>query len=188
MDLYVASWSEYDIGNMYTATRGDLQKAVRRAAKTANQRLRRLEKAGATKGLYKNTISRLSGRRRFIERTENRTLNELRREYAMLRHFISAKTSTLQGKRKTDRKRYETAVSRGYEGTLDEFNTLVETVFSEYNERFFSSEITYQAVITGTTDLINEAISRVKQQDIPERLVRGKSLVEYLTGRNKRMK
>ncbi len=111
------TWADYDMGDVNALSKAQLEKAVRRASKAANQRLLRLERAGKnTSGAYKMAMSHLEGRRRFYERTDKRSLAELRKEYASLRSFISAKTSTIQGIKEAGDKRYQTR-RRFYERT-----------------------------------------------------------------------
>lgn len=111
------------------ASAEDLRRVVRRAAKAANQRLLRRERAGRTKGVYAGTMAALGrlGRSRFVEsksRLDKMSINELRHEYTMLRDWLSAKTSTLQGLKASDDKRYQTAQERGFTGTLEEWNDI----------------------------------------------------------------
>ena len=69
--FYVASWINYDVGDPKTVPRADLEAAVRKAAKAANQRLLRLERAGATTGVYMSAMQDLGlDRKRFKERPQ----------------------------------------------------------------------------------------------------------------------
>lgn len=173
-----ASWEQYDLGNAYTANRRDLESAVRRAAKTANQRLRRLEAAGMTTNMYKSAMRNLDGRKRYTERPGKLTMAQLRHEYAILRDFLSAKTSLVQGQREADLKRYDKARSLGFEGSYEEFYNLVEKLFTEEVESLFSSNTIYKSIRTGTTDVLLKAVERHKKSKAKNR--RSRALLDYL--------
>ena len=127
MAIKEKSWEDYEYrGYFEHANRTDLIPVVRKAAKAANQRLLRMERAGLIKGVYARISGQLAqlGRRRFAEsagRLKNMSLQDLRHEYVLLRDWLSAKTSTVQGKINADIERYNTAKIRGFTGTLDEW-------------------------------------------------------------------
>lgn len=176
--LYTVTWADYDVGPLSQANIADLRSSVRRAAKTANQRLLRLERAGLTKTAYKAAMADLDGRRRFKENTKNLTQSELRHEYAILRNFISSKTSTVQGQKGTDEKRYQHAVELGYEGTMEEFYNDVEKMFTEQTEALFSSDVLYDAILTGHTDVVAKIVERSRNRESFD--PRGRALMSYL--------
>lgn len=176
-NLWVATWANYDVGSPMTAATEDLRSAVRRAAKAANQRLVRLERAGFTGQAYKMAMKDLHGRRRYYENTAKLTTAQLRHEYAMLRDFISAKTSTVQGVNAVNYKRYIKAVERGYDGSEEEFYDLVDKYFSDEVEELYSSDIIYAAVTEGNTDVIDRVIARHRAG---EKITKGKALLEYM--------
>lgn len=169
------TWEDYSRGNINTLSTAELRDVVRKAAKAANQRLVRLERRGYTKGVYGRAINNLvsTGRRRFKENTAKLTRSELSREYKALRDFISAKTSTVQGRRDTEEKRYQTAVEIGYTGTMDDFELEVERAFSKSNEALYSSNVIYQAIITGKLNVIESIVqeSRAAQKTEGEALL-----------------
>lgn len=163
------TWADYDIGNLGSQNEEVLRKAVKRAAKAANMRLLRLERAGysdtwAHRMAMENlkNISEGEGlsapRKRFKEYTKNMDLYQLRREYTALREFLSMKSSTVQGFTDTQLKRYRTAQEQGFKGSLDEFNTLIEKYFGQHYEKMISSDIVYQAITGGKIDVLNEVI------------------------------
>lgn len=179
------TWADYDIGDPSKASYEELKTAVRRAAKAANQRLLRLERAGATKGVYQSAMEDLGnmrmengkpagGRRRFKENPGKLTINQMRHEYRALRSFLSAKTSTVQGRKEAGDKRYQTAVARGYQGTPEEFETDIESAFAERNESLFSSDQIYESVISGDLDLLDDIVEGQKKP------TRGRSIIEYM--------
>lgn len=187
------SWEDYEYRGAYMlASAEDLRRVVRRAAKAANQRLLRRERAGRTKGVYSGTMAELGrlGRRRFIEsnkRLDEMSINELRHEYVMLRNWLSAKTSTLQGLRSADDKRYQTALERGFTGTLDEWNQIAETFFTAEREKFFDSNAIYMQVTAGNADIVQKIIER-NQKKSEETIDKGALLVRLVkaaAGRNK---
>lgn len=181
--LWVASWKNYDIGSPSTAGVEELRSAVRRAAKTANQRLLRLERAGFTKTAYKMAMRDLNGRRRYYERTGKLSQAELRHEYALLRDFISAKTSTVQGQNQVNYKRYLKAVGKGFEGTEDEFYELIDKYFAEEVEALYDSNVIYESIIKGYTDIIDRVVA---EQQTGIKKNRGRALITYLREKRRR--
>lgn len=180
--LAVKTWADYDIGDPSQADQYELSSAVRRAAKAANQRLLRLERAGATKGIYENAMYDLVNRRRFRERTEKLSLNALRHEYKILRSFLSAKTSTVQGRQNTIDKRYKTALDHGFFGSLEDFNFAVTKYFADNVESLYSSDIIYQAITSGKTDIIDAALDQYGSDESK----RGSALLYYLKHKESR--
>ena len=154
-------WNKYDIGEVNKASISELRAVVRKAAKVANQRLRELEKTGYTKGVYKRTINNLksTGKTRFREGVKTASLSELRSQYVWLRDFLQAKTSTVRGYKAADRKRYETAVERGFTGTQDEFELLSEKYLQGELEKRYDSNTIYSMILEGKTDIIDEVIT-----------------------------
>lgn len=175
------SWEDYSRGNPNTLSTAELRDAVRKAAKAANQRLVRLERRGYTNGVYERAMNNLvsTGRRRFKENTAKLTQAELRREYAALRDFIGAKTSTVQGRRDTEEKRYQTAVERGYTGTKDEFELEIEQAFAKSNESLFSSNVIYQALTSGRLNVLET----ITQESRAAPKTEGEALLAYARAR-----
>lgn len=171
------SWADYDRGDPNKLSRNQLIDAVRRGAKSANQRLLRFEKAGITKGMYRSAMTDLAGRRRYKERPEKLSLSQLRHEYTILRSFLSAKTSTVQGRHDTILKRYATAVKNGYKGDLSDFEADVERHFGKANEALFDSNVIYTAILTGTTSLLDRIVQEQAQLSQKDK---GKALIAYL--------
>lgn len=180
--LATKTWADYDIGDPSQAGQEELSAAVRRAAKAANQRLLRLERAGHTKGIYENAMYVLVNRRRFKERTEKLSLNALRHEYKILRSFLSAKTSTVQGRQDTIDKRYKTAQEHGFSGSLEDFEFAVTKYFANNVESLFSSDIIYQAITGGQTGIIDSAIDQYGADESK----RGSALLYYLKRKESR--
>lgn len=180
--LAVKTWADYDIGDPSQADQQELSIAVRRAAKAANQRLLRLERAGYTKGIYENAMYDLVNRRRFQERTGKLSLNALRHEYKILRSFLSAKTSTVQGRQDTIDKRYKTAQDHGFSGSLEDFEFAVTKYFADNTESLFSSDIIYQAITGGKTDILDAAVEQFGADESK----RGSALLYYLKRKESR--
>lgn len=180
--LATKTWADYDIGDPSQADQQELSIAVRRAAKAANQRLLRLERAGHTKGIYENAMYDLVNRRRFKERTEKLSLNALRHEYKILRSFLSAKTSTVQGRQDTIDKRYKTAQDHGFSGSLEDFEFAVTKYFADNVESLFSSDIIYQAITGGKTDILDAAAEQFGADESK----RGSALLYYLKRKESR--
>lgn len=178
-EFYVASWVNYDVGDPKTVPRAKLEAAVRKAAKAANQRLLRLERAGATTGVYMSAMQDLGlDRRRFKERPQKLSIAELRHEYASLRSFLSAQTSTLQGRRKRLGKIYDTLVGRGYKGSYDNAMYDLEKAFTEHIEQYFDSKTVYDAVVKGNIDLLEMLAN--KQDEIRAAPDKGRALLDYM--------
>ncbi|WP_417398979.1 hypothetical protein [Hominenteromicrobium sp.] len=178
------TWADYDAGPVNELTKAELVKAVRRAAKAANQRLLRLERAGLTGGVYKTAQANLGGRRRFKEKPDKMKLSQLRAEYTSIREFLSAKTSTVQGQRETDWKRYATAVNHGFVGTYDEFYEQIERYFTDAAERLYSSDVLYQAITENRTEALDEAAEAAR--GVEESRQKGAALLAYMKRRNAR--
>lgn len=188
--LVEKTWADYDMGDVNALSKAQLEKAVRRAAKAANQRLLRLERAGKnTSGAYKMAMSHLEGRRRFYERTDKRSLAELRKEYASLRSFISAKTSTIQGIKEAADKRYQTAVERGYQGTFEEWERDVRKYFAEHVEALFSSDVIYSSITGNKVDVLDDilATSRAYRKH-DKSYTQGRALLDYMKRDEERRK
>lgn len=193
MAILEKTWQDYEYQGAYMlASVEDLRRVVRRAAKAANQRLVRRERAGRTKGVYAGTMADLGrmGRRRFIEssaRLEKMSVNELRHEYVLLRNWLSAKTSTLQGLASMDDKRYETAKKRGFEGTFEEWNEIAESFFTAEREKYFDSNAIYMQVTSGNVDIIEKIIERSqkKKDEEPNKGALLVRLVKAAAGRKK---
>lgn len=185
-------WADYALSNFSRATRTELQTAVRKAAKAANQRLLRLERADRTTGAYKiaQKFFKDTGRRRYKERPEKLTYNELQKEYKALRSFISAKSSTVQGALEISCKRYQTAVSKGYGGTFDQFELDVRKAFAKLNESLFSSDVIYEALTGGNLDILDETAKQFQDSN----KMQGQALLLYMKrkkvreGRNRKRK
>lgn len=174
---HIATWQNYDIGDLRQVSTPDLIKAVERAGKAANRRLRALEKAGFTGGMHAQAMADLGlPRTRFKESAKTMSRAQLLREYTIIRNFMSAKTSTPSGVRAANRRRYNTAVSRGFDGTEEEFYQLINDYFSENVEKLFSSEVIYD-IITGINaknkrSVIDEIVSR-------SGMTKGMALLDY---------
>lgn len=190
MALREKTWQDYEYQGAYMlASVEDLRRVVRRAAKAANQRLLRRERAGRTKGVYAGTIAALGrlGRARFAEsksRLDKMSINELRHEYVMLRDWLSAKTSTLQGLKVSDDKRYQTAKERGFTGTPEEWNDIASRFFTKEMEGYYSSDILYQMATQGNTDIVDRILQDAKESDQPPD--KGRLLINLVTAAAKR--
>lgn len=170
------TWAEYGLTEREYQDTRKLRAAVRKAAKAANQRMLRLERAGKTAGVYKlaqRNLDRL-GRRRFKEHPEKMTVNQLRHEYAILRDFLSTQTSTVQGSKQADDKRYEKAKQRGFTGSQAEWNQLVLKYYTGKVEELFSSNIIYKSITGGDEDVIDQVLKTKPKTE-------GQALATYLS-------
>lgn len=185
------SWEKYEYkGALSIATAEDLRPIVRRAAKAANQRLLRLEQKGYKSGAYTIAQKRLSqsGRKRFKERTGSMNIAQLRTEYVRLREFLSAKSSTIIGKKAIDNNRYQTAVSHGFTGTFEEFTDLSNRLWTENIEKLYSSDVIYDALISNDEDEIEMIIEKSQSPEYIDEKTKGKNLLEHLRRKRKQKK
>lgn len=151
------------------ATTEDLARIVSRAAKSANQRLRRLEQTGLENSpAYKGAMANLGGKTRFKERTGGQDRASLLQEYYKLRDFLGAKSSTPTGVEQIQDNRYQAARERGFEGTRGEFNQLVEKFFTKAIENLLSSDVIYLAITENREDLIDDIIRDIDNGTLNE--------------------
>ena len=151
------------------ATTEDLARIVSRAAKSANQRLRRLEQTGLEKSpAYKGAMANLGGKTRFKERTGKQDRASLLQEYYKLRDFLEAKSSTPTGIEQIQDNRYQAARERGFEGTRGEFNQLVEKFFTKAIENLLSSDVIYLAITENREDLIDDILRDIDNGTLNE--------------------
>lgn len=131
--------------NVSNYTREELEQTVRRASGAANRRLKRLEEAGETKGVYKRAMGMLEtqGRTKFSGAVKSMTRNELIAEYLRLRDFLSAKTSTMQGIKDWKRNVYESLKDRGFEGSQAELSELFDKYMTKELEDALGSNLVY---------------------------------------------
>lgn len=166
-------WEEYAYkdGPLSKATNQDLARIVRRAAKAANQRLRRLEKLSLTSSAaYKRAMDTLENdRKRFRERTGKLSRSELLKEYWGLQDFLGAKSSTPTGIRNIEDNRYLAAKERGFQGSRDEFKQLVDKFFQKAVEKLLSSDVIYMAITENSTDIIDEILADIDSGELPQK-------------------
>lgn len=186
----IQNWAKrYEIKNINTATRADLEKAVRKASKAANQRLLRLERDDRQEStVYQEAMKALGerGKRRFPETPkglQKLTANELRQTYKALERFMTAQTSTVAGAHAAEYARYNQAVEKGYQGSLYDFQADLVRVFDKAKQKMYSSSILYDVLTSGTVDLLDEAIKEASTQ---ERQLAGNILLNYRKKMRKR--
>ena len=180
-------WQRYVYqGDVSKATRSELTPLIQRASHVANERLRALERAGETGGAYKmaQTYLSLYDRSRFPEGSQilnNMRYGRLQATYRELREFLSAESSTVGGIARIRKSRYNTAVERGFTGTLDEWNTAVVKYFSEVKEGLFSSDTVYNA-LTNQSGMSLDYLDRViaKDQKLKARGKQGLNIADAL--------
>lgn len=131
--------------NVSAYTREELEKVVRRASGAANRRLKRLEEAGETKGVYKRALGMLEtqGRTKFSGAVKSMTRSELVAEYLRLRDFLSAKTSTMQGIKDWRRNVYESLKDRGFTGSQSELSELFDKYMTAELEAALGSDVVF---------------------------------------------
>lgn len=133
----------------------------------------------------------LVNRKRFTENTQKLKIAALRREYKLLRSFLSMKGSTVSGLNATDEKRYRTAVANGFKGTFEEFYEQVNKYFGKAIDEYFDSHVIYIAITTGTLNIIDRILEKEKNNPDtkePESKKRGRRILEYLEAYEKETK
>lgn len=155
--------------NATSYTREELEQIVRRTSSVANRRLKRLEEAGETKGVYKRALGMLEtqGRTKFSGAVKSMTRTELVAEYLRLRDFISSKTSTMQGIKDWKRNVFQSLVDRGFTGSLEEISELFDKYMTKELEAALSSDVVYTLLQTDNgrpfLQRAKDAIDRAKQ-------------------------
>ena len=155
--------------NATSYTREELEQIVRRASGAANRRLKRLEEAGETKGIYKRALGMLEtqGRTKFSGAVKSMTRNELVAEYLRLRDFLSSKTSTMQGIKDWKRNVYQSLVDRGFTGSQEELSELFDKYMTKELEASLGSDVVYTLLQTDNgrpfLQRAKDAIDRAKQ-------------------------
>ena len=131
-------------------TTEELQKIVERAAKTANSRLSALEKQGLTRYAYKRAevMTGRPNKPRFSRAVKSMTRAQLEREYSSLRDFLSMKSSTVGGYKRTISAKYQRLLDAGFKGSEEDLSFLFEKYMSSEIEKIFGSDIIYQAIKT----------------------------------------
>lgn len=160
-------WAVFSRGNkapnQYTTW--ELKQIVKRASKAANQRLRKLEAAGVDKWAYKSAQKALGNRKRYWERTEKKSREELIAEYVRLRDFMTAKTGTLSGIRDYHKEQTERARALGFTGTDDELSFMYAKYMDEEFVKLIGSEIIYRLIIENRKQDL-EYIYKMWQDDL----------------------
>lgn len=110
----------------------------------------------------------------------------MRHEYASLRSFLSAQTSTLQGRQKRLGKIYDTLVARGYKDSYNKAMYDLEKAFTEHIEQYFDSKTIYDAVVKGNIDLLEMLVN--KQDEIRAAPDKGRALLDYMHQAKERRK
>lgn len=145
-------WADYAKGEKPTKayTTDELRDIVHRAAKAANNRLRALEKAGYTKSAYQRA-ARQTGRDipRYREKVASASRQELEKEFAQLRDFITAPTSTVGGMREYQERLTKAAQSAGFKGDFANLSALFEKYMSAEWENLLGSDIIYEEIMSG---------------------------------------
>ena len=155
--------------NATSYTREELEQIVRRASGAANRRLKRLEEAGETKGIYKRALGMLEtqGRTKFSGAVKSMTKTELVAEYLRLRDFLSAKTSTMQGIKEWKRNVYGSLVDSGFTGSQEELSELFDKYMTKELEEALGSDVVYTLLQTDNgrpfLQRAKDAIDRAKQ-------------------------
>lgn len=145
----------------------ELQNAIIQMSKTANQRLRQLEKHGYTElNAYRkvlNNSQKMSifdytkkGEIKFSGATKSKTYNQLEQEFAELQKFLTAKTSTIKG------------IKDKYEKSTKKVNeTYNVNLTTQQLGELFESEIIQNSSNRFGSDKVLSIISRYNISDLP---------------------
>ena len=165
-------WADYAKGEKPTKayTTDELRGIVTRAAKAANNRLRALEKAGYTKSAYQRA-ARHTGKDipRYREKVASATRQELEKEFAQLRDFMTAPTSTVGGMREYQERIIKAAQAAGFKGDFANLSALFEKYMSAEWENLLGSDVIYEEIISGRAadgSLEDIRQQRTRQQEI----------------------
>lgn len=155
-------------------TRGELEALYKNMARTANQRLARLEKADRAFWAYdKATLftQRAYGRNRFLSNPSEMTDKGLIRVLEELRTFLGSQTSTVSGSKSVDRKIIKAFEKKGIKiGDKKEFfNFLQSAQFKKLANKKLSSSV-----------LIDYYVRSKEQGDSLEEII--DELEEFRTG------
>lgn len=184
---------KYKTINFSTLGSAELRRAVASMAKTANQRLREIEKQGFTEaskayGYFeslafdkdKATAVDSKGRNKWLTDTRKLTQGELVHVASKLQGFLNAKTSTITGIKASYAKGYKTFKERNpnYTGSAQEFAQSVKMgLMQKFKELYGSQEMVNLLVYTsnlGLTDveiekgLYNTGIYKATKSNKPE--------------------
>lgn len=154
---------EYEIDENYVKhfttkpqqlSREELQESIRQMSKTANQRLRQLEKQGFTElNAYRKVLSNSQkmsifdytkkGEIKFSGKTKNKSYNQLEQEFSELQKFLTAKTSTISGIKKKYEKSTKTVNEKyGVNLTTQQIGELFESeIIRKTSYRFGSDKV-----------------------------------------------
>lgn len=164
-----------------TQTTADLQRIRRTLARTANERLRALERATSpitgesyAYGAYESAMQFTpKGRSRFSESAAPRNMSraDLQREIVNLQYFINAKTSTVRGQKAAEKKRVETfakgygksgkRVSEKTAASKSFYDFLKSKAFSDAKKRMDSEDIIEMYDAARETGKPEEAINNI---------------------------
>ena len=144
----------------------ELQKAIRQMSKTANQRLRQLEKYGFTElNAYRKVLRNSEkmtifdytkkGEIKFSGAVKSKSYNQLEQEFAELQRFLTAKTSTIKG----IKEKYEKATKK----VNEEYGVYLTT---QQIGELFESEIIQNSSNRFGSDKVLAIISRYNISDL----------------------
>lgn len=145
----------------------ELQEAIRQMSKTANQRLRQLEKYGFTElNAYRKVLRNAEkmtifdytkkGEIKFSGAVKSKSYNQLEQEFAELQRFLTAKTSTIKG----IKEKYEKATKK----VNEEYSVNLTT---QQIGELFESEIIQNISNRFGSDKVLTIISRYNISDLP---------------------
>lgn len=185
-------------------SREELQESIRQMSKTANQRLRQLEKQGFTElNSYRKVLSNSQkmsifdytkkGEIKFSGKTKNKSYNQLEQEFSELQKFLTAKTSTISGIKKKYEKSTKTVNEKyGVNLTTQQIGELFESeIIRKTSDRFGSDKVLsiisrHNLSNLSSDDIIelfeNATIGRKNQSfnDLIQRFNNQKDKVNYL--------
>ena len=155
-------------------TKNQLAELLKKDVKIANQRIKRLEKAGYTDNnayryLTNHNLSGVkhskTGHITFSSATKNLKRNELLKRYNTVNKFLEAKTSTIKGIKSAYKKSYETLKSKPIKGleklTFNQYISIMESEALESFKSNFGSSQLVNLLNISRKDNINDIVNLI---------------------------
>src|SRR5699024_6727904 len=111
-------------------------------------------------------VSKLCGYTRINERTWKQERDSNMQEYYKQRDFLGEKSSTPTGVKQIQDNRYQAARERGFEGSKEEFNQLVEKFFNKRVEGLLSSDVVYTAITENRADILDAIMDDINRGEL----------------------
>lgn len=165
----IKKFTRFAVEDAAKMSKAELTAYIKQNARTANDRMARLRKAGRDYKSYAYGVADQwlqEHKRKTFGVTSKMNRNQLVSMVTALNAFLSSGTSTITGVKESEMKRYQTAVAHGYQGTFQQFVDMVEEVFKSSNALAgYGSKTKYEMLIAGRGDeylkIANDEIYRM---------------------------